>query len=52
MSTSTVAYTCPLRSAKSSIYLVFEQVFAEFSQVGTLLMASVAWSGGADAVLL
>jgi hypothetical protein len=41
-----------LRSAKSSSYLVFEQIFAVFSQVMTLLTASAAWSGGADAVLL
>jgi hypothetical protein len=38
--------------AKSSIYLVFEQVFVEFPQVMTFMTASVAWSGGADAVLL
>jgi hypothetical protein len=38
--------------AKSSTYLVFEQIFVEFPQVVTFLMASAAWSGGADAVLL
>src|SRR6266550_4328678 len=40
------------RIAKSSIYLAVEQIFAMFSQVATLMAASAAWSGDADAVLL
>jgi hypothetical protein len=39
-------------SAKSSSYLAFEQIFVEFQLVVTLMTASAAWSGGADAVLL
>jgi hypothetical protein len=41
-----------LRSAKSSTYLAFEQIFAKFLQVVTFMTASATWSGGADAVLL
>ncbi|MDQ2874960.1 MAG: hypothetical protein M3Y33_09275, partial [Actinomycetota bacterium] len=46
------AQAWPRRKAKSSSYLVFEQIFAMLSQVMTFMTASAAWSGGVDAVLL
>jgi hypothetical protein len=52
MSIRMVLYDWPRRTAKSSSYLVFEQIFVEFPQVMTFMTASAAWSGGADAVLL